>query len=76
MTSKIKELYNQGIKVQVTTKDNKNEEKLCKKTSNPDVQCREDVFQVQLHIYVLNFSNNMFNFSNNILRGQSQHKEI
>ena len=44
----LKEPYNQGIKVQVTAKDIKKEDRCCMKFRNPEAWCAEGVFQIQL----------------------------
>ena len=47
------------MKVQVTTKDVKKEDRLCIKSPSPEVECEKVVFQILPLISGVNFSNNM-----------------
>ena len=53
------EPYNQGIKVQVTTEDLKQEYTLCMKSPPPEAESSKGAFQIQPPISGVNFSNNV-----------------
>ena len=55
----LEEPYIQGIKVQVTTKDIKKEDRVCMKSPTSEAQFAECVFQIQPSICAVNFSNNI-----------------
>ena len=51
--------YNQGIKLQITTKNIKKDYRLCMKSQAPEKMCAKGVFQIQPPISGVNFSNNI-----------------
>ena len=59
--------------MQVTTKDVKKEDRLCMKSPPPEADCAKGVFQIQMPISGVNFSNNMSKLQARVNMSETEH---